>query len=172
MVLPSRPNSNRGNNKARIIGTGVAVAVTVGATAWFLWKSLKDTTEPEAIQNNRSKKSCSRCIIVTKSIAESNEVEWVKLLAEDIVILVAPSVSFPTSSIEQSIYSKNKYKIIHCDTFAGIWACVKSLRKHELILFKDDIEGEVPSDIPRFVKHVSTLSNVPELISILNSFIN
>lgn len=156
------PN-NKQNGKLRILGYGVAIAATIGTAAWLSWKAYVEDSERNGTLD--SKKYSSRCIIITKSIVDIGTIEWRRILRDpSIVVVVAPSVEFPdTTSTDKQVSSSDLYKVIHCETIAGVWACVKSLKKDELVVDSSDFEEGVPGDIIRYVKHISDVHEQSEI---------
>ncbi|KAG0668471.1 hypothetical protein C6P45_004631 [Maudiozyma exigua] len=158
--------SGRRTSTSRLIGYGAALTIAIGTTAWLLWNSSKDE-DKDMRATNTSQLYKSKCIIVTNSASDSPNIKWAKILADpNVVLIIPPKVEFPQSAYENHVVdSKDIYKIIHCNTMAGVWACVKSLKKDELVLNSNDLGENVPVDIVRYVKHIS---NVEDMTSVLD----
>ncbi|SMN20705.1 similar to Saccharomyces cerevisiae YAL055W PEX22 Putative peroxisomal membrane protein required for import of peroxisomal proteins [Maudiozyma saulgeensis] len=163
--------SGRRTSKTRLLAYGVALTVAVGTSAWLLWKSSKEEAEEDKTSKTVHKYK-SRCIIMTKSISESQDIKWATIMKDpNVVVIVAPKVEFPQLVYPNQVIDNNDlFKIIHCDTNNGVWACVKSLKKDELLLVSHDLEHEIPTDIIRYVKHINDIKDTPNVVSYLNSY--
>lgn len=161
--------SGRRTSTARLIGYGAALTVAIGTTAWLLWDSSKED-ENEKKDSKITQTYKSKCIIMTNSVSDSPNIKWQKILADpNVVLIVPPKVEFPQSAyINHVVDSKDIYKIIHCDTMAGVWACVKSLKKDELILSSSDLGETVPVDIIRYVKYINDMNDIKNITLLLN----
>lgn len=157
------PNSKQ-NGKLRLLGYGVAIAATIGTAAWLSWKSYVEENERKKVVE--SKQFSSRCIIVSKSIADIDDIEWATILhSPTVVVVIAPSVEFPDAA--SKVDSSDLYKIIHCETIAGVWACVKSLKKDELVVNSADFTDGIPGDIARYAKHITDVQERDDITAVL-----
>ncbi|QLL34134.1 hypothetical protein HG536_0F04600 [Torulaspora globosa] len=129
-----------------VVGAISAVCVTGGLIAYW---ALSPSTSDGSKQERRG----SRCILVTKTIADSNKINWESLLKEDVVLVVVPGVMF----LHQS------YKVIRCSTMSGLWSCVRHLKKKQLLLKPDDLETSMPADVPRYVGQVIHIASELDL---------
>lgn len=157
--------NTRERSLIRTVGMGIAFAVSVSAAAYYLWKSSSED-DTNSMQPKAKKQSKSKCIIITESIAEIRGIDWVSCLNEDIVLLVAPCVSFTILEKEYKNNPTINYKVINCDTVTGVWACVKSLKKDEVIAISNEIKGGIPEDIGRY----SIITNINTKEDFLNIF--
>lgn len=144
-----------------VAGTVAAVVVGVGAVCYYSvpsWFSVgsSDTDHHADDKKNRP----SRCVVITASLAGSDRVDWIKLLNQDVVLLVAPGVAFFEGEKDDI---EHGFKIIQCDSPHGMWSCVKHLQKDELLIQKDELEFDVPVDIPRYVKKIIELNSAQEM---------
>ncbi|QLQ81742.1 hypothetical protein HG537_0F05030 [Torulaspora globosa] len=129
-----------------LIGAISAVCAVGGLLAyWTLSASSSDGSKRE--------RRGSRCVIVTKSVAEFDEINWESLLKEDVVLVVAPGV----------LFSHQSYKVICCNTMSGLWSCVRHLKKEQLLLKPDDLETPMPADVPRYVGQVIHITSQLDL---------
>lgn len=124
----------------RLLGIFGAISTICVAGGLISYWALSPSTSDDSKQERRG----SRCIVVTKSIADSNKINWESLLKEDVVLVVAPGVSFDNQS----------YKVIRCSTMSGLWSCVRHLKKKQLLLMPDELETSMPADILRYVGQV------------------
>lgn len=150
---------------------GIAVAIGVGSSCYYLYKSLQSSTASPPHINKESEtlpKNKSRCVIATKSVVESLDiVPWVQLLEDEkeLVIIVVPDCK---DKFKLDLDPRIAYKVIHCDTTLGVWSCVKSLRKHELFVNIGEFpEGEqtIPEDIPRYVGSIFQWKNKEDILT-------
>ncbi|CAB4254829.1 similar to Saccharomyces cerevisiae YAL055W PEX22 Putative peroxisomal membrane protein required for import of peroxisomal proteins [Maudiozyma barnettii] len=164
--------TDRRTNKTRFLAYGVALTVAVGTSAWLLWKSSREEDDIKATEPTHKYKS--KCIIMTKTISELQDIKWASILKDpSVVVIVVPQADFPQLAYpNQIIDSEDLFKIIHCDTDGGVWACVKSLKKDELVLVSRDLEHEIPEDIIRYVKHIKDIKDTSEIVSYLNNYIS
>lgn len=153
------------------LAVGIAVAIGVGSSCYYLYKSLQSSTiSPPATKKNTENppKNKSRCVIATKSVVDSlDTVPWVKLLEEEkeLVIIVVPGCK---DTFKLDLDPRIAYKLIHCDTTLGVWSCVKSLRKYELFVNIGEFpEGEqtIPEDIPRYTPSVFQWKNKEDILT-------
>lgn len=136
----------------RMAGTAIIVAAGIG-TAIYLWNQSSSASEADGSPGKSVQKTrgSSRAIIVTKSIAQEEGIDWINLLQEDVVLLVLPGISFFEGSAQEEL-SAHRYKIIRCDTMVGLWSCVKHLQKEQLLYIEDEITDGLPNDIGRYIK--------------------
>lgn len=139
----------------RCVGAAAGIAFGVAALGYYVYQ-VKFSVESEDTQNTAIKSKSSRCIVMTKSLCELKRIDWLDLLESDVVLLVAPGVTLP-DQCAGSVH--HKYKIIYCETFTGIWACVRHLGKDQLIFNSNEVVGGVPVDIPRYVKELFDSQN-------------
>ncbi|CCD23034.1 ubiquitin-protein transferase activating protein PEX22 NDAI_0A08820 [Naumovozyma dairenensis CBS 421] len=162
------------NNKmVRTLITGSVLAITTGLLCWAWYKnsvaSTQNKDQDDNKQNNKKNKESgkekntvidtdnkkpSKCIIVTEQINNITNVNWEKLLKKDVVLLLSPDISKIHELNEDNVEKANLSKVIHCETGLGMWACVKSLRKDQLICMPSDLEDGIPDDIKHFVKQI------------------
>ena len=125
-----RSQWRRNGNKWAI---GIAMAIGVGTSCYYLYKSLHTTsTTTNDNTNEKPLKDKSRCVVVTKSVVESQDtIPWMDLLQKEkeLVLIVVPSCK---DGFKLNLDPRIAYKVIYCDTTLGVWSCVKSLRKDEL----------------------------------------
>lgn len=135
-----------------IFGSATVLAAGVGALI-YLVSSFSNASKSDESRKGEDSVSVSRCIVITESFADSDEMDWNRLLDEDVVLLVPPLVSFPLEN----------FKVIHCGTMTGLWSCVKHLRKDRLLLKPDELEGSMPEDVPRYVKEIVAINSFQDI---------
>lgn len=148
----------------RTAGAAAIVAAGIG-TAVYLWthsSSLSQTDDSPQGKSIAKVKKPSKALIITKTVVQQDGVDWIKLLQEDIVLVVHPGVSFPRNEAEEDSPAY-RYKIIHCDTMIGLWSCVKHLQKEQLIYVEEEISDGLPDDITRYVKKLISCRSAEEL---------
>ncbi|GAV47731.1 hypothetical protein ZYGR_0I00270 [Zygosaccharomyces rouxii] len=137
----------------RMAGTAAILAVGIGAAiyAWSQSSSLSQTDDNQG-KSVQKTKGPSKAIIITKSVAQVEGIDWIKLLQEDVVLLVPPGIPFLEDRDEES--PAHRYKIIRCDTMIGLWSCVKHLQKEQLLYVEEEIADGLPNDLTRYVKEL------------------
>ena len=157
----------RSTGTARLVGTALVLAASVGMIGWYIWKSLprthnSDDTEWSAKETERRKVKRKRsvCIVMTETILKLNDLPVTEILEEGVVLLVAPGVNFYSTDeqlreIEQSVV----HRIIHCDTTIGIWTCLKSLHPNDLIIALGDFSEDMPTEIQSYVSRVHNVDS-------------
>lgn len=144
-----------------VVGTVTAVLLGVGAVCYYSvpsWFSVGSSDTDHHADDKKDRPS--RCVVVTASLAGSERVAWKKLLRQDVVLLVAPGVSFFERGKDDL---EHGFKIIQCNSPLGMWSCVKHLQKDELLILKDELGFDVPVDIPRYVKKIIELDSVQKM---------
>lgn len=173
---------------ARTIITGTVLAVSTGVACHYLYKNFNATNATNATNaanaanaakelkddkkgiklessvKETKKKQPSKCVIISNKISNVEGMDWSELLDEDITLIVAPGVTFlDQPKEEESIGREHQFKVIRCDTLIGMWACVKSLRKDQLIVCPGDIEDGIPEGIDQFVKKIIKVEDGTQL---------
>ncbi|AQZ09111.1 PEX22 (YAL055W) [Zygosaccharomyces parabailii] len=139
-------------NWLRIGGAATVAAAGIGLICYIAWTSC--SSNPERQGEEKNSKKTSKTIVVTNTISCQKEISWGDLLEKDVVLLVPPGVSFlENPQDELSLH----YKIIRCNKMAGLWSCVRHLRKDQLLYVAGEIAEDIPEDIPRYVKRVTAL---------------
>lgn len=139
-------------NWLHIGGAATVAAAGIGFICYIAWTSC--SSNPERRGEEKNSKKISKTIIVTSTISRQKEINWGDLLEDDVVLLVPPGVSFLETPQDELFLH---YKIIRCNKMAGLWSCVRHLRKDQLIYVASDIAEDIPADIPRYVKRVIVL---------------
>lgn len=152
---------------------GITLAIGLGTSCYYLWKSLRNEDEGKSSGNPtkgvvNDKKNRSRCVVVTSSVIDTmNIIPWLQLLKdeEDLVLIVVPSCK---DRFHLELDPRIAYKVIRCDTILGVWSCIKSLKKQELYVNVGEFpEGErhVPDDISRYVPHITIWKNEKDILT-------
>lgn len=150
----------------------VLAAVGFGIAAYLWWNNrskdpgVSDNKQKKPIQLGK-RRGKSRCIVVTQSIADLVEIDWEDLLNDNFVVIVSPDVR-DFKSRNDIISVSGLHKIIECETETGLWACVRSLKKEELIVNPGDIS--VPQDINRYTTMITKINSAEELMKYLEDF--
>lgn len=127
-------------------------ALSLGVAAWrrYISKEIQDTGS-----------SRSRCVIITDSVLNfmDEHCDW---LEGDTVLLIAPSIS-PRARVRLENIVTNSanqaFKIITCDTYTGLWACARAVKKHDLICHKIDLQDvECPIGLNKHYGNVIDIS--------------
>lgn len=170
MLIPFIAYNRRGKmDRRRQRRFGLVVAVGIGVAAYLWWKGRdggSSDSETRSVIRMRRQRGVSRCIVVTTSIEDLTEIDWEDLLCDDIVILVSPQVDNFKERNEITETNTQLHKIIECDTEVGLWACVRSLKKEEVIVNANDIE--VPHDIPRYTSKITNIQSPERLVKYLD----
>lgn len=146
-------------NWIRIGGAATLVVAGLGAACYIAWTSYFSARRSELETEKRSKRP-SRAIIVTETVAHQREISWHDFLEGDVVLLVPPGITFLENKQNELA---NRYKIIHCDTMAGLWSCVRHLKKDQLLYVVSEIVDDIPTDICRYVKQVIGLETYEQV---------
>ena len=96
-----------------------------------------------------------RCYILTEDVYDKVH-DWEEELSNDTVILVAPGSHLSGNRLKTS-YPKYAHKIIICSNWKAIWACVRHLRKQELLIDTEEIPENIPRDISLYTKEIITI---------------
>ncbi|AET39814.1 ubiquitin-protein transferase activating protein PEX22 Ecym_5011 [Eremothecium cymbalariae DBVPG len=136
---------------SRILKPLVAVAgfaLAAGVIVYSYWNS-SDT--PEKKRNYKEYRR--KCIIWSPAVEQSSNLETI--LLEDSVILIPPE----SGSLQDllAVGNENAYKIIKCDTWQGVWSCVRHLRAHYLLLKECEIPEAIPVDILNYVNKIISI---------------
>ncbi|CAG60970.1 PEX22 [Nakaseomyces glabratus] len=160
----------------------IIAAVSIGAAAYLWWRNHSEDDsvskfnqqddgtaqdnqikEKPAIKLGKKRLHRSLCVIISNKLSNLVELDWDEILQEDIVFLILPSVNDFQNSND---IKTDTHKIINCDTELGLWACVRTLKKNELLVCADDIK--VPDDIGRYCDKISQIKSSQQLMNYLD----
>lgn len=156
-----KTSKNSRNSKFLRAVTTTAVLITgLGVVGYMWWNSNKQSLVDHDASTELSKKSKSKCIVVTQNLLENNNINWMSLLEEDCVLLIAPGLDFQTIKDKDDF---NDCKIIHCETMVGLWSCVKHLNKDILMYIPLEIQDGLPIDIDRSISEIIELDGESDI---------
>lgn len=143
-------------DRRRVRNLGIIGAVLLlGAGGYALYQSFnKDNEEEEIITAKYTSRPIT--IILTDSIISSNiPINDILLNTENIVLVIPPNLS--RDDLNEHIDESVSYKVIECETNEGVWSVVKHLHSEVILVVKDDLEEEIPTNLERYVGEIIEL---------------
>ncbi|AMD20567.1 HDL177Cp [Eremothecium sinecaudum] len=133
------------SRNATLLAAGLAI---VGA---FVAYSCSQAKSKQEEQPKSDEYRGSKCIILTPRVREVINLK--SILKTNAVVLLPPGVLLHEEDIDEG----NSYKVIPCDSWKGVWACVRHLRFDSLLLNSNSIPDTIPHDIARYVSQMVEL---------------